>query len=107
MPRLSIDRVSDREFVVAGELDGSTTDQFDTTLAVAGEADGPVVVDVSGLTFLDSSGVRSLIRLGMAWGPDGLVLRDPPARLIRILEVRGLQRASLWTVEWTAESRDA
>ncbi|HEX6331457.1 MAG TPA: STAS domain-containing protein [Actinomycetota bacterium] len=94
-------RLSEREFVVAGELDGSTTEQFDASLTEARDVEGVVVVDLSGLTFLDSLGIQCLIRLGMSRSPNGLILRHPTARVARVLALRGLDRASLWTIERT------
>ncbi len=96
---LSVERVSDRAFVAAGELDLSTADRFDSVMARAkGNAD-PILLDLSGVTFIDSSGIRSLIRLGLLLRETGLILRDPSPRVRQILELRGLDAAGLWSVE--------
>ncbi|MEA2302102.1 MAG: anti-sigma factor antagonist [Solirubrobacteraceae bacterium] len=56
----SVEHTGDRVVIaVTGELDLATVDDF----AAAVEAqlpDGPVLVDLSGLSFMDSSGVRIL-----------------------------------------------
>jgi anti-anti-sigma factor len=103
MERLSIERVSDQEFILSGELDRSTVDRFEAALdgtrdAGARDAGARVVLDLSRVTFVDSSGVRSLIGLGRSLG-SSLVLRDPSPRVRRVLELRGLAAAGLWTVE--------
>ncbi len=99
MLSLSVDRVTDRAYVIAGELDGSTTALFDSAVAPAREAGAAIVLDLAGVTFIDSSGLRSLIGLGLALEGTGLVLRDPSPLVRHILEIRGLDVAGLWTVE--------
>jgi anti-sigma B factor antagonist len=50
--------------VVAGDLDFQTRDQFSgTALALLGQEDRQLEVDLSGLTFFDSSGLASLVLL--------------------------------------------
>jgi anti-anti-sigma factor len=99
---LSVDRVTDRVFVVTGELDGSTTGLFDSAVAPARREGEPVVLDLAGVTFVDSSGVRSLIRLALSLVGIGLILRDPSPRVVHILELRGLDAAGLWAIEAAA-----
>lgn len=99
MLRLSVDRVSERAFAVAGELDVATTGTFDAALSAAPDADGPVVLDLSRVTFIDSSGLRCLIRLGLSLRDVGLILRDPSPRVAHLLEQRGLDAIGLWAVE--------
>jgi anti-anti-sigma factor len=99
MLRLSVDRVSDRAFVVTGELDVSTMGVFDAALAAAHDGDGAVVLDLSRVTFIDSSGLRSLIHLGRSLRGGGLILRDPQPRVRHVLEERGLDVMGLWSVE--------
>jgi len=96
---LSVDRVTDRAFVVTGELDGSTTALFDSVVTPARPEGEPVVLDLAGVTFIDSSGVRSLIRLAQSLEGVGLILRDPSPRVLHLFELRGLDAAGLWAVE--------
>jgi anti-anti-sigma factor len=99
MLSLSVDRVTDRAFVVTGELDESTIGVFNSALAPARGAGGAVILDLSKVTFIDSSGVRSLIGLGLALQDAGLILRDPSPRVRHILDLLGLDAAGLWKVE--------
>jgi anti-sigma B factor antagonist len=71
--------------VVAGELDASTAPQLDEALVAAahGEA-AQIVVDVEGVTFCDSTGLRSLL---LAPGKRPLVLRSPSDRLLHLLKI--------------------
>lgn len=78
--------------VVAGEIDLSTADQLRSALdAVLADSDR-VEIDLSGTTFMDSTGLAVLIaafrRLGES--REALVLRDPSRAVIRLLEVSGV-----------------
>jgi anti-anti-sigma factor len=46
---------------VFGELDTATAPQLRTALATAMEADGEIVIDLRGCTFVDSSGIAALV----------------------------------------------
>jgi anti-sigma B factor antagonist len=74
--------------VLSGELDLTAADGVTAALdQVAAERPDRVVVDAEGVTFCDSSGLRSLLA---APGPNPVVLRSPSARLLRVLEMTGL-----------------
>jgi anti-anti-sigma factor len=78
---------------VSGEIDAGTVAALDQALEAA-TADGArhVVLDLSGVGFLDSSGLRSLVQLSHRLAPHGGVVTctelSDPAR--RTLEVSGL-----------------
>jgi anti-anti-sigma factor len=95
---LSIETHSDggvAHMVLAGEFDLAALPQFEDAIAAV-EAEGPaaIVVDLSGLTFMDSSGLRALVtaderarnaarRLAIVPGP-------PPVR--RVFEITQLDK---------------
>jgi anti-anti-sigma factor len=91
--RLTI-RASDEDggstLVLDGEVDPHTTDQLDA--AVDAALGGRVVLDLSGVTFIDSAGLRSLIRAQRLAESSGgmLVLRAPRPSTMRVLEITGL-----------------
>lgn len=66
-----------------GELDIAGCDEFEQALSQAGENGArTVVVDLSDLEFLDSSGLRSLLKLHAELGENGVrlaVIRGTPA----------------------------
>jgi len=77
--------------VVTGDVDFSAhaalTEQVDTLV----EAGNAVVVDCSGVTFLDSMGLRALVgglRAAQARGLD-FALADPSPSVLRVLELSG------------------
>jgi len=57
------DRDGFRTLTVTGEIDLATATRFEAELdAVISEAHSPADVDLSGVTFIDSSGLHALIR---------------------------------------------
>ncbi len=90
-----IDVVNGRNAVlcVAGDVDLATVDQFAEAIDLALD-DRPDVLrlDLSGVTFLDSSGVKSLITVSMRARATGteLVAVGIPAQTKRLLEMTGL-----------------
>src|SRR5215211_7610380 len=76
---------------VAGELDLSTADKLDAAIRDAEETEiGRIVVDLSDLTFLDSTGLQVLLQAGVRHRRDGNRLifvpskHDAVARLIAL-----------------------
>jgi anti-sigma B factor antagonist len=87
-------REGDRAVVtVSGEIDIATAGQVREALLRAGETGAPeVVVDLSDVSFMDSTGLNALVVAHKAIGGDGrrlvIVCPDGPAR--RAIDVSGL-----------------
>lgn len=80
--------------VAAGELDLATADVLETEVAELFERGvTAVTVDLRRLTFMDSSGLRLLIRLDERARTDGcaFALRDGEGPVRRLLELTRLQ----------------
>ncbi|MGI5324041.1 STAS domain-containing protein [Actinomadura nitritigenes] len=77
-----------------GELDIASTPSLRERLHAALADAGPrVVVDLSGVTFCDASGLALLIDARRRIGPGGtVVLAGPRPQLLRLLRVTGLDR---------------
>jgi anti-sigma B factor antagonist len=84
-----------------GELDVVSADGLaDALVEVAGST---VVVDLSGLTFIDCSGVAALVLARnriLANGLGQLVVTRPGAIVRKVLEIVGLRG---WIVEWSSD----
>jgi anti-anti-sigma factor len=85
----------DREVtvVLCGELDLATAPAAEHALTVAEDGDTkPIVVDLSGLTFMDSSGLRLLTALHRRCQVQSrqLIVRPGPPAVQRIFEVTNL-----------------
>lgn len=81
---------------VLGEVDLATHERLAeelTTIAASGE---PIVIDLSGCDFIDSSGIRALLlgkRASEKHGDGRLLLAGAGEQVTRILEVTGIGEA--------------
>lgn len=83
-----VDRES-RTFVLTGELDMSNCHELDAAIGEADWLDGETVhFDLSGLTFVDSCGLRSLLQAQMEGRK--VIIDSPTAPVRRVFEITGL-----------------
>ena len=81
----------DRGASLSGELDLSSYDEAERVLAPLFAADDDVTLEVSRLTFMDSSGIRLIIQLRQALdGNHRLILRSATPQVARVAEIAGL-----------------
>jgi anti-sigma B factor antagonist len=79
--------------VVGGEIDLAVAGRFAQELAsLVGDTDGTGLVDLSGVAFIDSSGVRELLKAKQAAEGAGgeLSLLTPSASCRKVLEISGV-----------------
>ena len=83
---------ADRTIVrVRGEIDAATCDELADALASAIEGAQHVELDVSGVTFIDSSGLRTLVLAQQQLTESRqLVVKGPDATFRRLLDITGL-----------------
>jgi anti-sigma B factor antagonist len=98
---LEIDRTDQvRGFRLSGELDLSNVPQFDQDLEPELVRGGDITLDLSELRFLDSSGLRAVIRAALSLeGRGRLVLAAPSEGVQRVLALAGLERLSSLVVQ--------
>ena len=94
--QLTVDRSRGAPILsLAGELDIAGTEQLLAALETI-EQDEPslVVIDLSGVSFLDSSGLRAILVAHAAAGRAGrrLAVVRPPATVYRVFEIALLDR---------------
>lgn len=90
--------------MVSGEIDLAVAARFARELdLLVGDAEGDALVNLAGVGFIDSSGVRELLKAEQAAGGAGrgLVLLDPSAPCRRVLEISGV--LTEFTVRTTRE----
>lgn len=78
---------------ITGEVDASNADQLRLEILDAATTLGPQLdVDLAGVTFMDSSGLRAIADASQALEPSGsgLVLCNVPRQVRRILEITDL-----------------
>jgi anti-anti-sigma factor len=83
-----------RLYFLSGELDMSTMPLLETAIAPGVAKGGPVTLDMSGLTFIDSTGVGSIIR-SLKELPSGcIVLHGVRNAVQRVLDMMSVDQAS-------------
>jgi anti-anti-sigma factor len=79
-------------FIVSGELDIGNVDRLTRAIAPDAVPGAHLVLDLSRLEFMDCSGIRALIEILTAIGPDGRLLIKSPSRAVRrVLELAGAE----------------
>ena len=79
--------------VLVGELDPASAPVLDAEInAVLGGGATELIIDMAGLSFIDSSGLRSLIRAQKQFDPTVVVLRGPTAFARQLLLITGLDQ---------------
>lgn len=69
---------------VAGEIDATNADRFESMVEHTRRPGMGVLLDLHGLTFMDSCGLKALLRLNAAGGLHLVAVQDVPARLLEI-----------------------
>lgn len=78
---------TDRGLRLSGELDMATSGDLLEALRERAAA-APVTLDFSGVTFMDSSGLRTLLEVAKdREGDDVLVILDPLPQVRRVLDI--------------------
>lgn len=91
---VSVDRTGRRVVVAArGELDLATAPELEASLLPPLEAGEPVALDLRGLEFMDSTGVRVIVAAHLAAQEHAgtlTVVVVPDGPVARVLEISGL-----------------
>jgi len=78
---------------ISGEIDASNSaDLCASILSAAAVCKAPLLVDLTGVTFIDSTGLRALGDVSRAVSASGsrMVLCNAPRPVLRIIEIMGL-----------------
>ena len=84
---------------VSGELDMAAADGFRELAASVLDPTGEVVLDIGDLAFIDSAGLRAIMRLSEDVCPHGIVLRSPRDNVLRVLEMLSIENIAGIRVE--------
>lgn len=90
------DREGHRRLIIRGELDMATGPELEATVAHLFETRlGHLTVDLGGVTFMDSTGMRAVISCHEQCKTHGctLTLTPGPANVHRVFEISGLSEA--------------
>jgi anti-sigma B factor antagonist len=75
---------------LSGELDFAEADSFVRGASANLDGQREVVLEMSNLTFLDSSGIRAVLRFAALVPDKGVVIRNPSGHVRKILEIAGV-----------------
>jgi anti-anti-sigma factor len=79
-------------FAVSGELDLASADDLRIFIASMADASHEVVLDIADLAFMDSSGIKAIVRLAETACPHGILLKWPRDNVLRALELMEIER---------------
>ena len=84
-------RTGARSLRVVGEVDAETCALLGSAIDALLLADGDIAVDMSAVSFLDSSGISSLLqRVRALHGFGTVIIRSPSRQVVRLMELAGL-----------------
>jgi anti-sigma B factor antagonist len=81
-----------RGYRLVGELDISNADKLAEVLREECRQSGDVILDISGLRFMDSSGLHVVLDACDQLRDGRLILRNPTTPVDRVFEVAGIER---------------
>jgi len=84
-------RIGEGGLAISGELDMAAADDFREFAAAAVDTTQEVVIDIADLAFIDTTGVRAILRLAETSCPHGILLRWPRSNVLRALEILGVE----------------
>lgn len=80
-------------FSVSGELDIATVPLMNVAIAHAVSQGGPITIDMSSLTFMDSTGVGAILESAKGLATGCIVLHGVHDEVSRVIELMGVDGA--------------
>ena len=84
---------------LSGEFDMSSVETFRMAVETSADPEREIVLELTDLTFLDSSGIRAILTMAQEIGTKGVVLRNPQPNVRRVIELIGIEGRSGIRVE--------
>lgn len=91
MTDLHVQSGTDRVLYLTGELEMATAEGFPAQARATLDGQRELILDISELAFIDSTGIRALLRLAELTGPKGVVLRHPRPNVEAVLEIVNIE----------------
>jgi anti-sigma B factor antagonist len=93
MPNFGVTSEGPRTFFLEGELDLATAPLMSTAIAQAVSRGGPISIDLSDVTFMDSSGVGAIMK-ALAALPSGCIVLHGVHHLVqKVVDLMGVGQA--------------
>jgi anti-anti-sigma factor len=87
-----IEEIGSRAFRVSGSLDVPSAGSLHEVLDLLSREPGDIILDLSGVTYMDSGGLRAVIQACMDLGDRGeLRLLNPSGQVRRLLDTTGVE----------------
>jgi anti-sigma B factor antagonist len=99
MGDLEVHTDPDGSLRLSGEFDMSSVDTFRLAAETLVDPDREIALDLTELTFIDSSGIRAILTMAQEIGAKGVVLRNPQPNVRRVLDLIGIEGRSGIRVE--------
>ena len=94
MSDLEVQADPDGTIRLSGEFDLSAIETFRLAIETSADAEREIVLDLTDLTFLDSSGIRAILTMAQEIGTNGVLLRNPRPNVRRVIELIGIEGRS-------------
>jgi anti-anti-sigma factor len=83
-----------RAFRLTGEMDLASKEAFNEALVLEIGQEGDLTLDLSGLTFIDSTGIQALIKAAETLHERGrLILRAPGKNVLKVFDLMRMDTA--------------
>jgi anti-anti-sigma factor len=90
-PEFEVHAEDDDLLQLSGEFDLAAMDEFLDVAMAAVDGRRVVVLDLSNLDFMDSSGIRAILKLADKVDEKGVVLRNPKQNVRAVIRIAGLE----------------
>jgi anti-anti-sigma factor len=94
MSDLEVQADADGSFRLSGEFDMSSVEPFRLAIETSADPEREIVLDLTDLTFLDSSGIRAILTMAQEIGTNGVLLKNPQPNVRRVIELIGIEGRS-------------
>jgi len=85
-------RIREGGLAISGELDMAAADDFRDFAGSVVDGTQEVVIDIADLAFVDTAGIKAILRLAKTACQHGIVLRWPRDNVLRVLEILGVEQ---------------
>jgi anti-anti-sigma factor len=93
MPNFGLTSEGPRTFFLEGELDLATVPLMNTAIGEAVSRGGPITIDVSGVNFMDSTGVGAILQAANNLPSGCIVLHGVHDGVGKVMDLMGVDRA--------------
>jgi len=99
-PGFKVVRYGPNTYFLGGELDMASAPSLAEAVEPSIAGGGAILLDLGALTFIDSTGIGTILQMSQTLGDEGcILLHAPQRRVLRVLELVGIESAANIHVE--------